>query len=175
LVHLHQDDLAVAERLARESIAAFADGDAYGAAGGQLYLGMILEGGGRTAETAACFTRARQAFAEIGSQALTIEATAGLARCALAGGDLSTATAAPAWTASRGCSSPAWTSSPQPATPTAPDTSLRPPPTTWNWIGGGWGVDALVGYQTRGHHNLDLAVDADQVAAAGVNSVGWLL
>jgi hypothetical protein len=93
LVHLHQDDLAVAERLARESIAAFADGDAYGAAGGQLYLGMILEGGGRTAETAACFTRARQAFAEIGSQALTIEATAGLARCALAGGDLSTATA----------------------------------------------------------------------------------
>ena len=89
---LHQDDLAVAERLARESIAAFADGDAYGA-GGQLYLGMVLEGGGRTAEAAACFTWARQAFAEIGSQALTIEATAGLARCAFAGGDLTTATA----------------------------------------------------------------------------------
>ena len=93
LVHLYRDDLAVAEQLARESIAALADGDAYGAAGGRLYLGMVLERGSRTAEATACFTRARQAFAEIGSQALAIEATAGLARCALAGGDLTTATA----------------------------------------------------------------------------------
>jgi lincosamide nucleotidyltransferase A/C/D/E len=28
------------------------------------------------------------------------------------------------------------------------------------WIGGGWGVDALVGEQTRLHGDLDLAVDA---------------
>ena len=34
------------------------------------------------------------------------------------------------------------------------------------WIGGGWGVDALVGNQTRGHRDLDLAVDADHEAAA---------
>jgi len=28
------------------------------------------------------------------------------------------------------------------------------------WVGGGWGVDALVGRQTRAHRDLDLAVDA---------------
>jgi lincosamide nucleotidyltransferase A/C/D/E len=27
------------------------------------------------------------------------------------------------------------------------------------WVGGGWGVDALVGRQTRPHRDLDLAVD----------------
>jgi lincosamide nucleotidyltransferase A/C/D/E len=30
------------------------------------------------------------------------------------------------------------------------------------WVLGGWGVDALVGRQTRAHRDLDLAVDADQ-------------
>ena len=34
------------------------------------------------------------------------------------------------------------------------------------WVAGGWGVDALVGYQTRPHRDLDLAVDADHEAAA---------
>jgi lincosamide nucleotidyltransferase A/C/D/E len=29
------------------------------------------------------------------------------------------------------------------------------------WIGGGWGVDALVGRQTRQHRDLDLAIPAD--------------
>ena len=29
-----------------------------------------------------------------------------------------------------------------------------------HWVGGGWGVDALVGRQTREHRDLDLAVDA---------------
>ncbi len=28
------------------------------------------------------------------------------------------------------------------------------------WVGGGWGVDVLVGRQTRAHRDLDLAVDA---------------
>jgi lincosamide nucleotidyltransferase A/C/D/E len=32
------------------------------------------------------------------------------------------------------------------------------------WVGGGWGVDALVGRQTRPHADLDLAVGADQLA-----------
>jgi lincosamide nucleotidyltransferase A/C/D/E len=32
------------------------------------------------------------------------------------------------------------------------------------WVGGGWGVDALVGRQTRPHADLDLAVDADRLA-----------
>lgn len=27
------------------------------------------------------------------------------------------------------------------------------------WVGGGWGVDVLLGRQTRAHHDLDLAVD----------------
>lgn len=33
------------------------------------------------------------------------------------------------------------------------------------WTGGGWGVDALVGHQTREHPDLDLAVDADDLSA----------
>ena len=34
------------------------------------------------------------------------------------------------------------------------------------WVGGGWGVDALVGRQTRAHRDLDLALDAEGEAAA---------
>ncbi len=34
------------------------------------------------------------------------------------------------------------------------------------WVGGGWGVDALAGRQTRSHRDLDLAIDADREAAA---------
>jgi lincosamide nucleotidyltransferase A/C/D/E len=30
-------------------------------------------------------------------------------------------------------------------------------------VAGGWAVDALLGHQTRHHHDLDLAVDADQL------------
>jgi lincosamide nucleotidyltransferase A/C/D/E len=33
-------------------------------------------------------------------------------------------------------------------------------------LGGGWGIDALVGRQTREHRDLDLAIDAEQLAAA---------
>lgn len=32
------------------------------------------------------------------------------------------------------------------------------------WVSGGWGVAALVGRQTREHRDLDLLVDADDVA-----------
>jgi lincosamide nucleotidyltransferase A/C/D/E len=32
-----------------------------------------------------------------------------------------------------------------------------------HWMGGGWGVDALAGRQTREHRDLDLAVDADDL------------
>ena len=35
-----------------------------------------------------------------------------------------------------------------------------------HWVAGGWGVDALVGRQTRPHRDLDLAVDADQLDQA---------
>lgn len=35
-----------------------------------------------------------------------------------------------------------------------------------HWLGGGWGVDALVGRQTRPHRDLDLAVDAEQLHGA---------
>jgi lincosamide nucleotidyltransferase A/C/D/E len=31
------------------------------------------------------------------------------------------------------------------------------------WVGGGWGVDALVGRVTRDHGDLDVAVDAEQL------------
>jgi lincosamide nucleotidyltransferase A/C/D/E len=30
------------------------------------------------------------------------------------------------------------------------------------WVAGGWGVDALVGEQTREHRDLDLVIDADR-------------
>ena len=45
------------------------------------------------------------------------------------------------------------------------------------WIGGGWGVDALVGHQTRGHRDLDLAVNADQEAAAllALRKLGYVI
>jgi lincosamide nucleotidyltransferase A/C/D/E len=32
------------------------------------------------------------------------------------------------------------------------------------WVDGGWGIDALVGEQTRIHHDLDLGVSLDDVA-----------
>ena len=34
-----------------------------------------------------------------------------------------------------------------------------------HWVGGGWGVDVLVGRQTREHRDLDLAVDANHLQA----------
>lgn len=34
------------------------------------------------------------------------------------------------------------------------------------WLAGGWGVDALVGRETRGHRDLDLAVDAGFLGTA---------
>ncbi len=34
------------------------------------------------------------------------------------------------------------------------------------WVAGGWGVDALVGEQTREHRDLDLAIDAHTEAKA---------
>jgi lincosamide nucleotidyltransferase A/C/D/E len=34
-----------------------------------------------------------------------------------------------------------------------------------HWVAGGWGVDALVGRQTREHRDLDLAVDAEDAEA----------
>ncbi len=34
------------------------------------------------------------------------------------------------------------------------------------WIGGGWGVDALLGYQTRPHRDLDLVLAHEQLDTA---------
>lgn len=34
------------------------------------------------------------------------------------------------------------------------------------WLGGGWGVDALVGRQTREHRDVDLALDAGHEGSA---------
>jgi lincosamide nucleotidyltransferase A/C/D/E len=43
------------------------------------------------------------------------------------------------------------------------------------WVGGGWGVDALVGHQTRPHRDLDLAIDArwEWRAIAALARVGY--
>lgn len=45
------------------------------------------------------------------------------------------------------------------------------------WIGGGWGVDALVGHQTRPHRDLDLAITADHEAAAlhALGKLGYVI
>ena len=34
-----------------------------------------------------------------------------------------------------------------------------------HWVGGGWGIVALTGRQTRDHRDLDLAVDADDLVS----------
>jgi lincosamide nucleotidyltransferase A/C/D/E len=43
------------------------------------------------------------------------------------------------------------------------------------WVGGGWGVDALVGRQTRAHRDLDLAFDAsfEGPAVAALEALGY--
>lgn len=43
------------------------------------------------------------------------------------------------------------------------------------WVGGGWGVAALVGRQTRDHRDLDLAVSADhlQLCLDALGIVGY--
>jgi lincosamide nucleotidyltransferase A/C/D/E len=43
------------------------------------------------------------------------------------------------------------------------------------WVGGGWGVDALVGHQTRPHRDLDLAIDArcESRATAALARIGY--
>ena len=44
-----------------------------------------------------------------------------------------------------------------------------------HWLAGGWGVDALVGRQTRPHRDLDLALDAAALDAAlhGLAGLGY--
>ncbi|MDX2542483.1 nucleotidyltransferase domain-containing protein [Streptomyces sp. WI04-05B] len=44
------------------------------------------------------------------------------------------------------------------------------------WIGGGWGIDALVGEQTRNHRDLDLMHRQDQedVVVAALHEVGFV-
>lgn len=45
-----------------------------------------------------------------------------------------------------------------------------------HWIGGGWGVAALAGRQTREHRDLDLAVEAEDLRAclAVLNGLGYV-
>jgi lincosamide nucleotidyltransferase A/C/D/E len=45
------------------------------------------------------------------------------------------------------------------------------------WIGGGWGVDALVGFQSRRHRDLDVAVSADRQAVAldALGELGYVI
>jgi lincosamide nucleotidyltransferase A/C/D/E len=46
------------------------------------------------------------------------------------------------------------------------------------WVGGGWGVDALAGHQTRPHRDLDLAIDDashEPAAIDGLTPLGYQL
>lgn len=44
------------------------------------------------------------------------------------------------------------------------------------WVGGGWGIDALVGVQTRDHRDLDLMHREDHEAAvlAALSAAGFV-
>ncbi|MFS8198327.1 nucleotidyltransferase domain-containing protein [Streptomyces sp. CWNU-52B] len=44
------------------------------------------------------------------------------------------------------------------------------------WVGGGWGIDALVGEQTRPHRDLDLMhrEDQEQTVVAALTAVGFV-
>ena len=46
-----------------------------------------------------------------------------------------------------------------------------------HWVAGGWGVDALVGFQTRAHRDLDLTVDADHYdrCLASLADLGYII
>lgn len=46
-----------------------------------------------------------------------------------------------------------------------------------HWVGGGWGVDVLVGRQTRDHRDLDLNIDAadEQRALAALGRLGFVV
>lgn len=43
------------------------------------------------------------------------------------------------------------------------------------WLEGGWGVDALVGHQTRPHRDVDIDIDAEceQAALAALEELGY--
>ena len=45
------------------------------------------------------------------------------------------------------------------------------------WVGGGWGVDALVGRETRAHRDLDLAIDArhEKLALVKLHELGYVI
>jgi lincosamide nucleotidyltransferase A/C/D/E len=45
------------------------------------------------------------------------------------------------------------------------------------WVAGGWGVDALVGRETRAHRDLDLAIEAsaEPVALAALAALGYVV
>ena len=84
LVHLALGDIGGAEELARQSMRELAEtSDSYGLGGSQMYLGFILEQAQRLDEAAGYYREASVAFQEVGAQGLAVEATAGLARCAL--------------------------------------------------------------------------------------------
>ena len=45
------------------------------------------------------------------------------------------------------------------------------------WLEGGWGVDALVGYQTRPHRDVDVDIDAEceEAALAALAELGYVV
>src|ERR1700694_6350508 len=45
------------------------------------------------------------------------------------------------------------------------------------WLDGGWGVDALIGTQTREHSDVDLVISLDQVAMAqqALHAIGYVI
>ncbi len=95
LVTLLLGDLPQAEQLARHSLGELDEiGDAFGAAGGRMYLGHVLDADSRWEEAAAQYAAAEAAFAAAGALGLAAESRAGAGRCALRLGQRSAARAA---------------------------------------------------------------------------------
>ncbi|WP_309569703.1 BREX system ATP-binding domain-containing protein [Deinococcus sp.] len=89
LVTLNLNRPQEAEAQVRESLVMLAElGDVYAQAGAELYLGYVLEHAGRYPEAQASYQGAHAHFQQSGALGIATDAAAGLARCALAAGDL---------------------------------------------------------------------------------------
>jgi class 3 adenylate cyclase/tetratricopeptide (TPR) repeat protein len=91
-VHFRAGDGRAARRLEDEALRELTTvGDAFGRAGCLLYLGCIAEQAGDAAGAARRFGEAREEFSRLEARAKVLDCSAGLARCALAQGQLEAA------------------------------------------------------------------------------------
>ena len=82
---LYRDRLEDAKRTATDSLNVFeGTGDEWGRGGSTYYMGLVLEASGQSDAAETWHQEARRMFASVGALGLAAEASASLARCALA-------------------------------------------------------------------------------------------